>query len=187
MAIFIHFRCFFPFIPVAYSLILEVSLSQHILLWLNSICLLLDGQSSVSCQRLTICINIKSCYHIRWRDWTAAQSFGSWLAQWQYTVCFLIIQLQTDVKSANTLSVQLMCRETLKLQEWQLEVGTGGQEGKNILNYFTRSMFGMSIAWSLSEHWTSQRCNSNVKFIYTRSESVLWIQNLLLSHFLIYL
>lgn len=43
----------------------------------------------------------------------------------------------------------------------------------------------LSIAWSLFEHWTNQGCSSNDKFIYTWSESVLWIQSFLLSRFLI--
>ena len=35
-----------------------------------------DGQSSISCPKLTICLYFK-VYNLRWRDWTATQSFRS--------------------------------------------------------------------------------------------------------------
>lgn len=149
MASFTQFMCFFPFIPflkIIYSrslyfrsqlVITSISLTEE------NFCLLLDGQSSISCQWLTICINIKSCYHIRWRDWTTAQSSWSWLAWWQHTVCLPILQLQTNVKSANTLSMQLISRKNWCLGKlWSfrndnLKLVLGEGEGENILTRFT--------------------------------------------------
>lgn len=194
MASFTQFMYFFPFIPflkIVYSSSLcfrNQLVITGIILSEENFCFLLDGQSSICCRWPTICINIKSCYHIRRRDWTTAQSFGSWLAWWQHTVCLPILQLQTNVKSANTLSMQLMSRKTLKLQKWQLEVGTRGRRrGEYFDSVYRRSTLGVSAAWSLFEHWINQGCSSNDKFIYTWSESVLWIQSFLFSQFVTYL
>lgn len=67
-----------------------VSLPKCLIMHFFSFSFNIDGQSSISCPKLTICLYFKG-YYLRWRDWTATQSFRSRLVRKTIIFCLLII------------------------------------------------------------------------------------------------
>lgn len=71
-----------------------------------------DGQSPISCPKLTICLYFKG-YNLRWRDWTATQSFRSRLVRKTIIFCLLII---IKYKPG---TVQIPFTKHIYLQKWR--------------------------------------------------------------------